>query len=93
MIDFSKIPSPCYVLEERLLRRNLEILKRVQDESGVSIICALKGFSFFSSFDLVRQYLKGATASSLNESKLCFEEMKSEAHLCAPAYLDHEFDE
>ena len=93
MIDFSKIPSPCYVLEERLLRRNLEILKRVQDESGVSIICALKGYSFFSSFDLVRQYLKGATASSLNEAKLCFEEMKSEAHLCAPAYLDYEFDE
>jgi len=93
LIDFSKIPSPCYVLEERLLRRNLEILRRVQDESGVNIICALKGYSMFSSFDMIRQYLKGATASSLNEAKLCFEEMKSEAHLCAPAYLDHEFDE
>jgi len=93
LIDFSKIPSPCYVLDERLLRRNLEILKRVQDAAGVNIICALKGFAMFSSFGMVRQYLKGATASSLNEARLCFEEMKSKAHLCAAAYLEHEFDE
>ncbi len=92
-IDFNLIPSPCYIIDEHLLRKNLEILKRVQDETGVSIICALKGFAMFSTFNLVSKYLKGATASSLNEAKLCFDEMKSLAHLCAPAYLDNEFDE
>ena len=93
MINFNQIPSPCFVLEERLLRRNLELLKDVQDRTGVEIICALKGFAMFSTFPMVREYLKGATASSLNEAHLCFDEMKSKAHLCAPAYLPQEFDE
>lgn len=47
----------------------------------------------WSSFPLVKQYLHGATASSLNEAKLCFEEMGSKAHLCAPLYTDSEIDE
>ncbi len=92
-IDFRKIPSPCYVIEEKLLRRNLEILDRVQKETGADIICALKGYSMFSTFGMIREYLKGATASSLNEARLCFEEMKSKAHVCSPAYIESEFDE
>jgi len=93
MINFNQIPSPCFVLEERLLRRNLELLKDVQDRTGAEIICALKGFAMFSTFPMIREYLKGATASSLNEAHLCFDEMKSKAHLCAPAYLPQDFDE
>jgi carboxynorspermidine decarboxylase len=93
MIDFSKIPSPCYVLEDRLLRANLEKLNYVQTQAGIQIICALKGFSMYSTFPLVRQYLSGATASSLNEARLCFEEMKTKAHVYSPAYLEREFDE
>jgi carboxynorspermidine decarboxylase len=93
MIDFSKIPSPCYVLEDSLLRKNLELLKYVQEQAGIEIICALKGFSMFSTFPMVRQYLAGSTASSLNEARLGFEEMGSKTHVYSPAYLDSEFDE
>ncbi|MCP4522184.1 MAG: carboxynorspermidine decarboxylase [Cytophagales bacterium] len=88
-----KYPSPCYILEEEKLQHNLEILNRVQKESGAWVLCALKGYAMWSSFPLVRQYLHSATASSLNEAKLCFEEMKSKAHLCAPIYTDNEIDD
>ena len=92
-IDISKIPSPCYVLEEKLLRRNLELLNRVQTASGANIIVALKGFSMYATFPMVKQYLSGATASSLNEARLIFEEMKCLAHTYAPAYKPAEFNE
>ena len=79
------IPSPCYVLEEAKLVNNLALMKRVQDESGVRIILALKGFSMWSVFDIVKQYLHGATASSVWEAKLA-SEMGKEVHAYAPAY-------
>lgn len=90
--DFSQVPSPCYVLEEARLRANLERLARVQREAGVKIICALKGFSMWSTFPLVRQYLPGATASSLNEALLASREMGGEVHVYAPVYRDDEID-
>lgn len=92
-MNYAEIPSPCYVLNEAKLRRNLELLKRVQDEAGVEIICALKGFAMFSAFPLVSQYLAGATASSLNEARLIANEWGTKAHTYAPAYRDDEFDE
>jgi carboxynorspermidine decarboxylase len=92
-MNYAEIPSPCYVLNEAKLRRNLELLKRVQDEAGVEIICALKGFAMFSAFPLVSQYLTGATASSLNEARLIANEWGTKAHTYAPAYRDDEFDE
>ncbi len=93
MIDFSKIPSPCFVLEEKKLRRNLELIKSVKDNAGCTIILALKGFSMFSAFPIVKEYIKGATSSSLNEARLCFEEMGTKAHVYAPAYREDEWDE
>ncbi|MFC3809170.1 carboxynorspermidine decarboxylase [Lacihabitans lacunae] len=92
-VDFSQIPSPCYVLEEKLLRKNLELLHNVQERSGANIILALKGFSMYSMFPMVKQYLSGATASSLNEARLIFEEMNCLAHTYAPAYKPEEFEE
>ena len=79
------IPSPCYVLEEEKLLRNLELMKCVQDGSGARIILALKGFSMWSSFDIIKPYLHGATASSVWEAKLAAE-MGKEVHAYAPAY-------
>jgi carboxynorspermidine decarboxylase len=93
MIDFSKIPSPCYVLEDSLLRKNLELMQYVQQQAGIEIICALKGFSMYSTFPMVKQYLAGSTASSLHEARLGFEEMGAKAHVYSPAYLEAEFDE
>ncbi len=92
-MDFSKIPSPCYVLEEDKLKENLNLLRFVQQESGANIILALKGFSMYKVFPLVKEYLSGATASSLNEARLIFEEMKCLALTYAPAYKAEEFDE
>lgn len=93
MIDYSKVPSPCYVLEESRLIRNLEILKRIEEEADARIICALKGYSMWSTFPLIGKYLAGATASSLNEARLAREEMGKEVHVFAPVYRDSEIDE
>jgi carboxynorspermidine decarboxylase len=93
MSHYPSIPSPCYVLEENLLVANLELLKRVQLEAGIEIICALKGFSFYHEFPLVNRYLAGATASSLHEARLAFEEMGVKPHVYSPAYLESEWEE
>ena len=93
MIDYSQVPSPCYVLEESRLIRNLELLKKIEDSANVKIICALKGYSMWSTFPLVGKYLAGATASSLNEAKLAREEMGKEVHVFAPVYRESEIDE
>lgn len=92
-MEISKIPSPSFVLDESLLKRNLELMKYVQDSADISIILAFKGFAMWSAFPMVRKYLKGATASSLNEARLCVDEMKCKAHTYAPVYLPDEIDE
>lgn len=92
-IDFSGLPTPCYIVDERLLRKNLEILHSVQERTGCSILLALKGFSMHSVFPLVGRYLKGVTSSSLFEARLGFEKMGKEVHAYAPAYIEEEFDQ
>lgn len=92
-MDYSQIPSPAYVLDEKLLRKNLKLIKSVQDQAGIEIILAFKGFAMWSAFPFVREYIKGATASSLFESRLCSEEMMSLAHVYSPAYSEQEFEE
>lgn len=87
------VPSPCFVLKEDKLRRNLELIDSIQKAAGVTIILALKGFSMYSVFPIVREYLSGATASSLNEIKLVNEYMGVKAHTYIPAYQDGDFDE
>jgi carboxynorspermidine decarboxylase len=91
-IDYTKIPSPSYVLEEEKLLKNLALLKQVQDDAGIHIICALKGFSFHAVFPTLINYLQGATASSLHEAMLVHEKMGVKAHTYCPVYLPHEFD-
>lgn len=91
MIDFQQVKSPAFVLDESLLRKNLELIDSVQKAAGVSVILAFKGFAMWSAFPMVRQYLSGATASSLGEARLCFEEMKSRAHTYSVAYMPREF--
>ncbi|SDG37286.1 carboxynorspermidine decarboxylase [Fontibacillus panacisegetis] len=92
-LDFNALPSPCFVVDEALLTRNLEILDSVQQRTGCNILLALKGFSMHSTFPLVGKYLKGITSSSLNEARLGYEKMGKEVHAYAPAYVDSEFDE
>jgi carboxynorspermidine decarboxylase len=92
-VDFSKIPSPCYVLDEHLLRRNLSIIKEVRDQAGVEIILALKGFAMWRVFPIIREYgFTHATASSYNEARLAFEEMGTTAHTYCPAFSTKDFE-
>lgn len=92
-LDFNELPTPCYVIDERLLLRNLEILYSVQDRTGCSILLALKGFAMHGLFPLIGEYLKGVTSSSLFEARLGYEKMGKEVHICAPAYIEEDFDE
>lgn len=92
-VEFPEIPSPCFVLEEKLLRQNLSLIQSVAQSAGVEIILAFKGFAMWSAFPIVREYVSGATASSLHEAKLCYEEMKTEAHTYAPVYDEETFPE
>ena len=91
MIDFNKVPSPCYVMEERLFRNNLELIKSVKERAGVDIILAFKAFALWQSFPIVRQYIDSSTASSVAEAQLAYEEMGSKAHTYAPSYTDYDF--
>ncbi len=88
-----KVPTPCYVADKQKLIKNLEILKRVREETGCKILLAQKAFSMFSLYPLISEYLDGTTASSLFEAKLGYEEMGGETHIFAPAYREEEFDE
>ena len=92
-IDYNKIPSPCYVIDEERFRRNLSLIKQVSDESGAEIILAFKGFAMWGVFDILKEYVSGAAASSVNEARLCREEIGSLAHSYSPVYLERDFDE
>lgn len=92
-INFSAVPSPSYVVDERLLVKNLELLNSVQERTGAHILLAQKGFSMHALYPLVGKYLKGVTSSSLFEARLGYEKMGKEVHAYAPAYVDSEFDE
>lgn len=91
MIDYSLFPSPCYIMEEDLLRRNLRLIQHVADEAGVEIILAFKAFALWKSFPIFREYIHHTTASSLYEARLAFEEFGSKAHTYSPAYTQKEF--
>jgi carboxynorspermidine decarboxylase len=93
MINYKQIPSPCFVIDENRLRRNLELIRRVKEEAGVEIILAFKAFAMWEVFPIIKEYIPCSTASSLAEARLAFEEMGSPAHTYAPAFSEREFDE
>jgi carboxynorspermidine decarboxylase len=90
-VDYTKVPSPCYVIDEERFRKNLSLIKRISDESGAEIILAFKGFAMWGVFPILREYISGAAASSVDEARLCFEEIGSLAHTYSPVYKTSEF--
>ena len=88
-----ELPTPCYVIDEKKLKENLEILKRVKEEAGCKILLAQKAFSCFFEYPLIGQYLDGTTASGLFEAKLGHEEMGKENHIFSPAFKAEEMEE
>ena len=93
MIDFTLFPSPCYIIEETLLRRNLALIKHVAEAANVEIILAFKAFALWRAFPIVRQYIHSSTASSIHEARLALEELGSPAHTYSPAYTMGDFPE
>jgi carboxynorspermidine decarboxylase len=91
--NIDKIPSPCYVMEETLLRRNLELIRSVAQRADVEIILAFKAFALWKSFPIFREYISHTTASSLFEARMAKEEFGSKAHTYSPAYTEEEFEE
>jgi carboxynorspermidine decarboxylase len=92
-IDHTRFPSPCFVCDLGLLRKNLTTLKRVQDESGANVLLALKGFAMWSTFHLVKCYLSGVCASSPDEAQLGYELFGKQMHSFAPAYKPEQLDD
>ncbi|WP_458414264.1 carboxynorspermidine decarboxylase [Schinkia sp. CFF1] len=90
---FEELPTPCYVVDEGLLERNLKILNGVMERTGAKIILAQKAFSMYTLYPLIGKYLSGTAASGLYEARLGFEEMGKENHVFAPAYREDEIDE
>jgi carboxynorspermidine decarboxylase len=85
-IDFKQIPSPCYVIDEFLLRSNLNLIQQVKEVAGIDILVSFKAFSNWGVFPIFKEYGFGASASSLNEARLAFEELGIKAHTYSPAY-------
>lgn len=87
------LPTPCYVVDEAKLIKNLELLQKVQQETGCHILLAQKCFSMFRLYPLIGQYLAGTTASGIYEARLGREEMGKENHVFAPAFKDEDMQE
>ena len=85
-LDLQRLPSPCFVVDEVAVERNLAILKDVADRSGAKVLAALKAFSMWSLAPLTSQYLSGTCASGLHEAKLGQQEYGGEVHVFAAAY-------
>ncbi len=92
-IDISSLPTPSYLVDQRLLIKNLELLSSVKERTGCKILLAQKAFSMFSVYPLIAKYLDGVTSSGVMEARLGYEEMGKEVHTYAPAFADHEMDD
>ena len=86
-------PMPAYLIQEDLLRRNLEIVADVAAAADVRIILALKAFAYWPAFPIIAEYLPGATASSLNEARLIRDHFGRRPHVYARVYRPEEFGE
>jgi len=91
--DDNTLPSPCWLLEEKKLIQNLELISRVKNESGAKVLLALKGYALWKSFPLLQPYLDGCCASGLHEAKLADETFSKEVHTYAPAFKKEEIEE
>lgn len=90
-MTYAGVPTPCYIVEEDLLRRNLSLIRGVSERAGVEVILAFKAFALWKSFPIFREYIRSTTASSSNEALLAYEEFGSRAHTYSPAYTERDF--
>ncbi len=92
-MKIDRIQTPAYVIDEKRLISNLEILSDIQKQSGCRILLAQKAYSAFATYPLIAGYLAGSTASGLYEARLGAEEMGGETHVFSVAYKQEEMKE
>lgn len=93
MMTLRDLPTPCYVIDEKKLISNLEILASVEKQAGCKILLAQKAFSCYYEYPLIGKYISGTTASGLYEARLGKEEMGKENHVFAPAFKEEDMEE
>jgi len=93
LFDTGSLITPCYVVDESLLIKNLQILQGISRQTGCKILLAQKAFAMFYFYPLIGEYLSGTAASGLWEARLGHEFMGKENHIFAPAYRAAEFDD
>lgn len=92
--ELLKLPTPCYVIDEAMLKHNLAILQKIEQQTGCHILLAQKAFSAYHVYPLIAEYISGTTASGIFEARLAHEEMpQKQVHVFSPAYKDEDFDE
>ncbi len=87
-----ELHTPYFLVDEGLLKKNLELLRQVSEEAGCKILLAQKAFSMFACYPLISRYLSGTTASGLFEARLGKEEFPGEVHVFSPAYQEREWE-
>ena len=92
-LDINSLPTPCYVVDEERIVRNLEILNKVEKRTGCKILLAQKAFSCYHIYPKIREYVSGTACSGLYEARLGYEEMGGENHVFSAAYRENEIDE
>ena len=92
-IQHIHLPSPCWLLEEERLKKNLLLIDHIRTQSGAKVLLALKGYALWKSFDTCKPYLNGCCASGLHEAKLAHETFGKEVHTYAPAFKEEEIEE
>jgi carboxynorspermidine decarboxylase len=92
-VDCSQITDAAFVIDEAVLRHNLSILKHIREQTGCKMYQALKTWSTYPLFSVVREYLDGTEVSSLNEARLGHEYFNEDVHMFASAYSESEFGE
>ncbi len=93
IVTDTTLPSPCWLLEESLLIKNLELIKTIKEKSGAKVLLALKGYAVWKSFETIHPYLDGCCASGLHEAKLAYETFGKEVHTYSPAFKEEEIEE
>lgn len=93
LFDIHAVKTPCYVTEEKYLRKNCELLAKVQMETGCKILLAQKAFSMYSCYPLISEYLCGSTASGVYEARLGYEHFGKETHVFSPSYTNSDIEE
>ncbi len=89
----TEVQTPCYVIGENKLLKNLEILQYIKRGTGCKILLAQKAYSAFSTYPLIARYLDGCTASGIYEARLGYEEFGKENHVFSPAYSEADMRE